>query len=99
MKEITIAVLKDCASRLMFDMTEEQYETLLGEFSVLREQMETIGKSEGLDDYEPMTFPFDCTTTYLRQDVPEQPLSREEALSNAKSIQDGQIKLPKVVDK
>ena len=97
MKEINLDVLKDAANRLLFDMSEEEYQTLLAEFSILTKQMETIGKIEGLDDYEPMTFPFECETTYLREDEPTEPLSREEALSNAGSVLDNQIKLPKVV--
>ena len=64
---------------------------------MLTKQMETIGKIEGLEDYEPMTFPFDCETTYLREDEPATPLRREDALSNAGSVLDNQIKLPKVV--
>ena len=44
-----------------------------------------------------MTFPFYCHTSVLREDVPEPPLSTEEALGNAGSVMDGQIKLPKVV--
>jgi Asp-tRNA(Asn)/Glu-tRNA(Gln) amidotransferase C subunit len=33
----------------------------------------------------------------LREDVAETPLDRDEALKNAGNVQDGQIKLPKVV--
>ena len=97
MKEINLDVLKDAANRLLFDMSDEEYQTLLDEFAVLTKQMETIGKIEGLDDFEPMTFPFDCETTYLREDEPEEPLSRDDALANAGSVLDHQIKLPKVV--
>ena len=97
MKEINLDVLHDAAHRLLFDMSEEEYATLLQEFGVLTKQMETIGRIEGLDAYEPMTFPFDCTTTYLREDEPSEPLDRDVALSNAGSVQDHQIKLPKVV--
>lgn len=97
MKEINKDVLKDAARRLLFDMSEEEYDTLLQEFAVLTKQMETIGKIPGLEDYEPMTFPFDCHTSYLREDIPEEPLEREEALRNAGSVFEGQIKLPKVV--
>lgn len=97
MKEINLDVLKDAANRLLFDMSDEEYQTLLAEFGVLTKQMETIGKIEGLEDYEPMTFPFECETTYLREDTPTVPLDREEALSNAGSVLDHQIKLPKVV--
>lgn len=97
MKEITKEVLKDAANRLMFDMSEGEYDTLLEEFKVLTKQMETIGKISGLESYEPMTFPFDCHTNILREDVPSEPLTREQALSNAGSVANGQIKLPKVV--
>ena len=97
MKEITLDVLKDAANRLLFTMSDEQYQTLLEEFDVLKRQMDLIGEIEGLDSYEPMTFPFDCTTSFLREDVPTTPLDRDEALRNAGSKEDGQIKLPKVI--
>lgn len=97
MKEINLEVLKDASNRLLFDMTEEEYQTLLDEFGILTKQMETIGQIEGLEDYEPMTFPFDCSTDFLREDEASTPLSREEALANAGSVLDNEIKLPKVV--
>ena len=91
MTEINLDVLRDAATRLTVDITEVE------EFGVLTRQMETIGRIEGLENYEPMTFPFDCETDYLREDEPETPLPREEALRNAGSVQDNEIKLPKVV--
>jgi len=97
MKEISIEVLKDAANRLLFDLSEEEYQTLYEEFMTLKEQMKKIGEIKGLENYEPMTFPFPCETTYLREDVPMEPLSQEDALKNAGSVMMGQIKLPKVV--
>ena len=97
MKEITIDVLKDAAHRLLFDLTEEEYETLYNEFDVLTAQMKAIGQTGDLSAYEPMTFPFDCSTSFLREDEPTEPLTREEALANAGNKANGQIKLPKVV--
>ena len=97
MKTISMDVLKDAANRLLFDMSDEQYKTLYEEFQILTKQMETIGKIEGLENYEPMTFPFDCSTSFLREDVAEEPLPRDDALRNAGNKQDNQIKLPKVV--
>ena len=96
MKDITIDVLKDAANRLLFEMSEEEYRTLQTELATLVKQMESLSEIEGLG-YEPMTFPFDCETTYLRDDVPSEPLDRDVALSNSGSTQDCQIKLPKVV--
>lgn len=97
MKEYNINVLKDAANRLLFDMSESEYKTLLGEFDVVTKQMDIIGSNKEIDKYEPMTFPFECTTSFLREDVPEEPLPREEALRNSKRKVGGQIKLPKVV--
>lgn len=97
MKEINRAVLKDAAERLMFEMSDEQYETLEKEFEVIIKQMSLIGEIKGVDDCVPMTFPFLVTTDYLREDEVTTPLTKEEVLKNAKDVMDGQIKLPKVV--
>ena len=97
MKPYDINTLKDAAHRILFDMSDEQYETLLKEFDVVTSQMKLIGQNFDESKYEPMVFPFECTTSYLREDVPATPLSRDEALRNAQNKTGGQIKLPKVV--
>jgi len=97
MKEYNIEVLKDAAKRLLFDMSESEYETLSNEFDIVTKQMSIIGSNKEIEKYEPMAFPFECTTSYLRDDVPEEPLSRDEAIRNSKRKIGGQIKLPKVV--
>lgn len=97
MKEYNINVLKDAAKRLLFDMSESEYETLLNEFDIVTKQMDIIGSNKTIDEYEPMAFPFECSTSFLREDIPEEPMSREDALKNSKRKVGGQIKLPKVV--
>ena len=97
MKKVTKEVLKDTANRLMFNMNEEEYDTLLKEFDVMTKQMELIGNIKGVDDTKPMTFPFEVSNDVLREDVATAPLNKEEALKNAKDVVDGQIRLPKVV--
>ena len=97
MKTINKEVLVDAANRLLFSMSDEQYDTLEKEFGVLTKLMGAIGEIEGLENYEPMTFPFDCTTDFLRGDEVLKPLPREVALKNAGNVQDNQVKLPKVV--
>lgn len=97
MKEYSINVLKDAANRLLLDMSEEEYKTLLSEFDIVTKQMKAIGDNKDLDQIEPMVFPFEVYTTELREDVAEEPLSREEALRNSQRKVGGQIKLPKVV--
>ncbi len=97
MKEYNIEVLKDAANRLLLDMSDSEYETLLSEFDIVTKQMKPIGDNRALDRFEPMVFPFEIYTTELREDVAEEPLSREEALRNSRRKVGGQIKLPKVV--
>ena len=97
MKEITIETLKDAANRLLFDLKEDEYQTLFAEFDILTAQMKTIVDQKDLENYTPMTFPFDCETDFLREDEPTEPYSREEALKNAGNKMNDQIKLPKVV--
>lgn len=97
MKKICKEVLVDAANRLLFTMSDEQFATLEQEFGILIKQMGKMEAIDGLDEYPPMTFPFPCETDFLREDVALEPLPRETALSNAGSVQDDQIKLPKVV--
>lgn len=97
MIEANLEVVKEAAKRLLFDLPEEEYETLLSEFSAITNQMTLLGQCADLDAYEPMTYPFDCSIDFLREDEPATPLSPEEALGNAGSTSAQQIKLPKVV--
>ena len=97
MKNVNKEVLKATANKLMFDMSDEQYDNLVAEFDILIKQMNLIGEIEGVDEVEPMTFPFDVTNSYLREDEATAPLARDDALKNAKDVVDGQIRLPKVV--
>ena len=78
-------------------MSEEEYKTLLTEFDIVTKQMKPINDNVELDKIEPMVFPFEVFTSEMREDVPEQPLTREEALKNSQRKVGGQIKLPKVV--
>ena len=96
MKEINKELLQNCAHRLMFDMTDEQYELILNEFDITLEQLKLINDVD-LSNVSPMTFPFECYTDFLREDEEISTISRDDALSNAKDVVDNQIRLPKVV--
>ena len=97
MKKVTLEVLKESTNKLMFDMSEEQYQNLLNEFDIILSQMELISEIEGVDEVEPMTFPYELSTDYLRDDIASSPLTKEEALKNAKDVVDGQISIPRVI--
>lgn len=97
MKKVDKIVLKDAANRLMFDMDDAEYDVLLDEFSIITKQLELMQEIEGIDQEDPMTFPFNVSIDYLREDIPEIPLKKEDVLKNAHSTLNGQIKLPKVI--
>jgi aspartyl/glutamyl-tRNA(Asn/Gln) amidotransferase C subunit len=95
---ITKDMLKKYANLLMFDMNEEEYDTLEEEFKTILKQMDYIGKIDGIDKIEPMTFPFELDSASLREDEVGDYLTVDEVLSNTKQEVDNQVKVPKVVD-
>ena len=97
MKQIDKAVLKDASHRLLFDISDEEMKLLLSEFDILVKQFELLKDIENVNEVKPMTFPYEIFNDYLREDIPSDVLTKEEALKNAKNVKDGQIKLPKVV--
>lgn len=90
--------LKKYARLLMFEMDDEEYTTLQEEFEVILKQMDLIGKIDGIDKVEPMTFPFENTDVTLRDDEEGDYLTVGEVLKNAKHIVNDQVKVPRVVE-
>jgi aspartyl/glutamyl-tRNA(Asn/Gln) amidotransferase C subunit len=97
MKKIDKDLLIDASTRLMFVMTDSQYEVLINEFGILLKQMALIGNIDGVDALTPMTFPFQIQSHGLRVDDVGKTLTQQEATRNAQHVSEGQIKLPKVV--
>lgn len=97
MKKVTNELLKECANNLMYELSDEDLEILKNDFVMVQEELAKIDRIEGLDEIDPMTFPFDVTIDFMREDEPTNELTREEALSNVKDVLGGQIRLPKVV--
>lgn len=95
---ITKELLKKYASNLMFNMSDEEYNTLLDEFEIILNQMDLIDKIDGIDMVEPMTFPFLTYDKELREDIIEDSLSTEEVLKNASYKTNNQVQVPKVVE-
>lgn len=54
--KISIDDLHELAKRLMFEMNEEEYETLQDEFNIMIRQMDLLGNIENIDNVEPMVF-------------------------------------------
>ena len=81
----------------MFDMKEEEYDTLLKEFEITEKHAELIRNIKDIDKVEPMTFPYVIYHASLREDISKPCLTTEEVLKNTKDKKADQVKVPKVV--
>ena len=94
---ITEEKLKKYSNDLEFDMDNDEYKTLMGEFDILLKQVELIENIEGISSYEPMDFPFALESASLREDKVSMSLNQEDALKNSKDVCNGCVKTPRVV--
>ena len=90
--------LKMLANKLMFTMDDREYDTLLEEFDMILKQMDLIGKIDGIENIEPMVYPFELGDACLREDNVIDELEIDDILANSGSKLYNQVKLPKVVE-
>ena len=86
------------ANKLMFNMEDSEYDTLLDEFDTMIKQMDLIGKIDGIENIEPMCYPFPLNDVWLREDEVNDELEIDDILVNSGSNLYNQVKLPKVVE-
>ena len=94
---MTKEYLEMLAKKLMFEMNDEEYETLLSEFDITLKQMELIGNIKGIEKVKPMTYPFDLELddSCMREDKEENEITFEDMKVNVKDFENRQVKLPK----
>ncbi|MFA6625155.1 MAG: hypothetical protein WCS80_05280 [Bacilli bacterium] len=97
MIKVTKDVIELCAKNLMFELGEGQAELIYDEFTTVLAQIDFLKSIPGVDDEEPMTFPYSEHQKILREDKPSKPCKAEDELSNCHTRIGDQIKLPKVV--
>jgi aspartyl-tRNA(Asn)/glutamyl-tRNA(Gln) amidotransferase subunit C len=90
--------LEGLAGKLMFTMNEEEYDTLSDEFKVILKQMDLIGKIEGIDEVEPLIYPFSLDNVMMREDKIVDELPIDDILANSGDTLYNQVKVPKVVE-
>ena len=92
--------LEELARKLMFEMEEDEYQTLLSEFDVILKQMDLIDKISDIDSVTPMTYPFDLELddTYLREDIPSNEICFDDMKVNVEDYDSSMVKVPKVVE-
>ena len=88
------------AKKLMFEMNDEEYTTLLNEFDIILKQMDLIDRIEDIDTVLPMTYPFDLALddTFLREDIPSNEICFNDMKINVKDYDSNMVKVPKVVE-
>lgn len=90
-------IVKKLASELYISLSPEEEVEFLEQFADFKSQAQFLNDVPGIDQAEPMVFPFNSEKTYLREDEVEETLPVSEILSNAKGAKDGFVIVPKVV--
>ena len=88
------AYFKELAHRLMFDLSDAEAADIAAEFETLNKQLRLL-ESIDTTGVEPMVYPFETPTSYLREDVVDHVISC--ALANAPKVRECHIVVPKVV--
>ena len=81
----------------MFKMKEEEFETFEKEFETILKHMDLISKIDGIENVEPLVFPFKNEDVKLRKDVANSTLTTDDAVKNAHETIYDEVKVPKVV--
>lgn len=92
----TEKMLKQLGYQTMFYVTDEEMFALVEEYNIFMNHVKAL-EAIDTENIEPLAFPYEIETTFLREDEATHVISREDALKNAKNVQDNQIKVPKVV--
>ena len=97
---ITKEKLEEYAKKLMFEMNEDEYNTLLDEFEIILKQMEYIDNIKDIEEVTPMTYPFDLelTDSCLREDEYNNEINFDDMKINVKEYESDMVKVPKVVE-
>lgn len=93
----TKELLKKYANDLLFDLTDDEYDLLLSEFDVIKENMEIINNIEGISDIKPLSYPQEITINKLRDDNDSSVLDTEDVLKNCDDMIEDVVCVPKVV--
>ncbi|MFA5603977.1 MAG: hypothetical protein WDA12_03945 [Bacilli bacterium] len=90
--------LKIYAQKLLFEMKEEEYDTLQKEFEIILDQLSLIENIPGISKVEPMVFPIVNDGIKLRKDKAKNEIDVDQVLENADHVYQNQVRVPKVVE-
>lgn len=96
MEKFSSEYFRKLAGDLKFDLSDEEIESLKKDFAAVEKQVELF-ESIDTEGVEPMIYPFETPTVFLREDEITDVLSQEDALKNAADVRMGHVHVPKVV--
>lgn len=96
MEKFSDEYFRTLAGDLKFELSDDEIESLKRDFEFVEKQVELFDSidTEGI---EPMVYPFETPTVFLREDEIADVISQEDALKNADDVRMGHIHVPKVV--
>ncbi len=97
MIKVTKEVIEQCAENLMFHLNDGQADLIYEEFGTVLAQIDYLSSIKGVDEADPMTFPYSEHQKLMREDKPAKPIKASDALKNCNSKLGTQVRLPKVV--
>lgn len=80
-----------------FALSDEEADWILEEFEVLMSQLDKMNEID-TENIEPMVYPNETATVFMREDVVEDVLSAEDALKNVPHTRNGFVVTKKVLD-
>lgn len=89
-------MLKKLGLKTMFNISDEEMPELVEEYDIFMNHVSVLEKID-TTGVKPLAYPYEIETSFLREDNPVDVISLEDVLANAKSVQENQIKVPKVV--
>lgn len=96
MEKFSTEYFKKLASDLKFDLSDSEIEALKKDFEAVEKQV-ALFEEVDTEGVEPMIWPFEEPTFFLREDTIDEVISQEDALKNASDARMGHIHVPKVV--
>lgn len=96
MSKFTKEIINDYADKLLIGLTEEETNTLVSEFEVIEARMNLINEIDGINEIEPMHYPF-LVESKPRSGENIENDDVDKLLRNSDKVSDREIEVPKVV--
>lgn len=96
MEKFSTEYFRKLANDLRFDLSDQEIADLQKDFIAVEKQVELFDAVD-TSGVEPMVYPFETPTVFMREDVAEHVLDQKDALANAADVRMGHVHVPKVV--